>query len=224
VKENLKPVAIWGAGGHSKVVAASLPIHEMCVACYIESPPSNTKQDLSSTTHVILESNPISVLAELQKRNIRHVILGFGNCRGRLELGNLISNSGFELELVTIVHPTAVIADSVKIGIGVFIGAGCVIDPDVTIGDYSILNHRAVVCHESTIGRACHICPGVTIAGRCAVGDSTWLGVGSTCRDRIQIGERVFVGSGSNVVSDIAPGSLAFGNPARRVRSSPDGF
>jgi acetyltransferase-like isoleucine patch superfamily enzyme len=63
-----------------------------------------------------------------------------------------------------------------------------------------------------------HVCPGVTIAGHCTVGDAAWIGVGSVLKDRVTVGDRCFLGAGSNVVGDLPSGVLAYGSPARTSR------
>jgi UDP-N-acetylbacillosamine N-acetyltransferase len=222
MNERTRPIAIWGVGGHSTVVAELLRISGMCVSCFVES-PTETDAVCRPTKHDVISAlDPHDALAALRKKGVTRVALGFGQCKGRLDIGGMICKA--DLELVTLIHPSAVIAENSQLGRGVFVGAGCVIDPGVTIGDYSIINHHAVICHKCEIGRACHICPGVVLAGGCVVEDRTWLGVGSTCRDRVRIGAQVFVGCGSNVVKDIPPGWLAMGNPAKCVRRSPDVF
>ena len=215
-------IAIWGAGGHGRVVAAALDSLHKKVSCFVQSPAGPDTTDLLPQHEILREHDPNNALVALRKRGVCKIALGFGNCRGRHEIGTLALSMGFTL--VTVVHPAASISPDAILGAGVFVGAGCIIDPGVRIGEFTIINHMCAICHDTCIGRACHICPGVVLAGGCIVGDLTWLGVASTCRDRIRIGNHVFVGSKANVVRDIPSGSLAYGNPARVVRPSPDNF
>ncbi len=57
------------------------------------------------------------------------------------------------------IHPTAIIADSVKLGKNVSIGAYCVIDGKVTIGDDTKLFSHVTISGNTTIGKNCQIFP-----------------------------------------------------------------
>lgn len=57
------------------------------------------------------------------------------------------------------IHPTAIIADSVKLGDNVAIGAYCVIDGNVTIGDGTKLFSHVAISGNTSIGKNCQIFP-----------------------------------------------------------------
>ena len=82
------------------------------------------------------------------------------------------------------IHPTAIIAPAAKIGRNVFIGPYCVIEPDVVIGDRSVIYAGCYIGHGSLIGEDCKFYPQVTI------------------REYARIGNRVIIHNGSVIGSD----------------------
>ncbi|MHC1766883.1 MAG: DapH/DapD/GlmU-related protein [Verrucomicrobiia bacterium] len=54
------------------------------------------------------------------------------------------------------------------------------------------------------------------------IGDDSWLGVGVKVLGGVTIGKGAIVAAGSVVTSDIPPGALAAGNPARLIRRRVD--
>src|SRR5215203_1590355 len=68
------------------------------------------------------------------------------------------------------IHPTAVVADDVKIGAGVSIQPHAVIERGAQIGDDAIIGANSYVGHGVTIGAGCVIYPQVTIRERSVLG------------------------------------------------------
>ena len=64
-------------------------------------------------------------------------------------------------------HPTAVVAESAKIGRAVHIGAHVVIRGHAEIGDHSIIEAGCYIGDETCIGKNCRLFPNVTIRERC---------------------------------------------------------
>jgi UDP-3-O-[3-hydroxymyristoyl] glucosamine N-acyltransferase len=61
------------------------------------------------------------------------------------------------------IAPLAFIGENVTLGEHVIIGAGCVIENDVKIADYTRLEPNVTIKHHSEIGQHCHLFSGVVI-------------------------------------------------------------
>jgi sugar O-acyltransferase (sialic acid O-acetyltransferase NeuD family) len=114
-----------------------------------------------------------------------------------------------------IVHPSATVSKNAKLGEGVQIMAGAVIQPFSTIGDNTIINTRATVDHDCLIGSDCHIAPGATLSGSVTIGSNVHIGTGASIVQQISIGADSMVGAGAVVVSSFGKGSFLLGIPAR---------
>ncbi len=68
------------------------------------------------------------------------------------------------------IHPTAVIADQVKIGENVTIGAYVVIEADCVIGDHCVIDAHTFLGKGVYLGDNCHLYPRVTILHDCILG------------------------------------------------------
>ena len=122
------------------------------------------------------------------------------------------------LPVVSLVHPSAVVAESALLGEGVMILAGSVVNPEAVLGDGVIVNTRAVVEHDCGIEPFVHVCPGSVLGGGVTVGEEAFIGLGASVIQGVRIGTRAVVGGGSVVVRDLPDGVLAMGCPARIVR------
>jgi UDP-3-O-[3-hydroxymyristoyl] glucosamine N-acyltransferase len=82
------------------------------------------------------------------------------------------------------VHPTAVVADGVKLGADVHIGPHCVIEPGAEIGDRTVL------------------CAGCFVGEQSRVGADGFLYSRVSIRERVRIGDRVILHNGVVIGSD----------------------
>lgn len=82
------------------------------------------------------------------------------------------------------VHPSAVVAEGVKLGKDVYVGPCCVLEEEAEIGDGTQLIAQVYVGRKTTIGKDCLIYPNVTI------------------REKIRIGNRVIIHSGTVIGGD----------------------
>lgn len=129
-----------------------------------------------------------------------------------------MADAGFEL--VSIIHPRAIIADDVTIGKGTFVAAGAVINPKAKIGDLAIVNTSSSVDHDCSLESLAHLSPGVRLGGHARVCRGTWVGIGATVLDRRIVGAWSIVGAGAVVTRDIPPGRKFVGVPARDIGPS----
>ena len=118
---------------------------------------------------------------------------------------------------VTIIHHTAVISETARIGINVLIMAGVVISCDTVIEDNVIILPNSVIHHDSKIMRNCLIGSNVVIAGNVTVEKNCYIGSKSSIKNDLVIGENCLIGIGSNVVKSQKPDLTIAGNPAKVI-------
>lgn len=206
----MKKLAVFGAGGHGKVVAeiAELSGWEQ-VVFFDDRWPNFSKLERWSVV-----GNGEMLLARVDDYDA--VFVAIGNNQIRLEKASLFEEAGGLL--VTLVHPKAVISPDSHIGRGSVVMANAVINPFVSIGKASIINTSATIDHDCTLHTAVHISPGANLAGGVNVGQFSWVGMGSSIIELIHIGSHVIVGAGSVVIHDISNETSVVGSPARRIK------
>ena len=215
IKNRQNKLVIWGASGHALVVANIVNLSNLYeLIGFVDdiTPESKGK---------IFNGSPIlggrEQLEDLLVRDIKHIVFGFGNCEARLKLSEFIRDMGFSL--ASAIHPQAIVAEGVSIGDGTVIVGGAVVNPGTSIGENVIINTRASVDHECFIADGAHICPGVTLGGNVSVGRATWIGIGATVKDHVRIGAGALIGAGAVVVNDIPDNTIAYGVPAKAIKS-----
>lgn len=123
--------------------------------------------------------------------------------------------AGFPINLL---HPFNQYSSRISVGVGLVSMAGVVVNTNVTIGDYCVLNTSCSIDHDSVLGDFVNISPGAHLAGNVHVGKGTFLGTGCIVNPNIKIGMECVVGSGAVVTKDIPDFSVAYGVPARIQR------
>lgn len=210
-----RELVVWGASGHALVVADIVRLRgEYEIVGFLDD-VNPDRQGLSFGGSHVLGGR--EQLARLSERGVKDLILGFGDCRARLTLGELVRRRGFSL--ATVVHPSAIVAADASLGAGSVIVAGSVVNPGARLGESVIVNTGATVDHECVIGDAVHLGPGVHLGGRVTVEEGAWVGIGTVVRDGVRIGAHAVIGAGAVVVDDVAPGVVAYGVPARAIRA-----
>ena len=194
-------VYLYGASGHAKVVMDIARLVYLDVPCLIDD-------NLSVNT---LAGLPVVHTSE----GLNPLIVTIGDCQIRRKIVRKLGTRDY----VTVIHPSVVKAESVKMGCGTIVMAGAILNPFVRVGNHSIINTGASIDHDVQIGDFVHVAPHCTLCGGVKVGEGTWIGAGSTVIQGIHIGKNCFIGAGSVVVKDIPDNSLCYGNPSRVIKS-----
>jgi len=122
--------------------------------------------------------------------------------------------------MLKIVHPTAYIAPSVQMGLGVFIEPHVVVSSQTSIGFGVNIKRGSCIGHHNMIGDFCDINPGSVLSGKVTVGKGTIIGTGTVVKDNINIGKNCIIGIGSVVTKNIPDNSVAYGNPCRVIQEN----
>lgn len=201
-------VVVLGAGGHAKVVIATL--HE--AGYKVTTLLDDDKEKVGNEIFHVPVAGGVDRLKD------------YGFCQALIALGDNQKRELIALffkgccDWITAVHPMAVVHESVKIGKGTIVFAGTVIQPDTSIGNHVIINTGATVDHDCRIGNFVHLAPGVHLAGNVSIGDGAFLGIGTSVVPGKTIGEKAVVGAGSLVINDIPSFTKVAGVPARPIR------
>lgn len=139
-----------------------------------------------------------------------------GNTSIREKLYRKLCDIGFDIP--SIIDPSAIIADNLKIGRGCYIGKRSVLNSNSEIQDCAIINTGAIVEHDCAIGMFAHIATGAVLCGNVKVGDCTHIGAGSVVKQGVCIGNHTLVGMGSVVTHDLGDNVTAYGNPCREIQ------
>jgi sugar O-acyltransferase (sialic acid O-acetyltransferase NeuD family) len=154
------------------------------------------------------------------KHEPHHIYILASIGRSRSAIFDFFSNCGVSSQhFGSLIHPTAVVPICHKTGHGIHISPLSVIAPFVTLGNFVVINRNVSIGHHTVLDDFCTINPGVNIAGLCHIGAHTTIGIGSSVIDKIKIGKHSIIGAGSVVTKDIPEGVVAYGNPAKVIRS-----
>ena len=151
----------------------------------------------------------IDKFSKFDNSKIDAIHVSIGDNKARYDIYKKLKPNG--IPFISVIHPTAVISSSAKIGKGCFIGANATIQNNSIIGDYTIINTGTIVEHDNVIGDAVHMAPGSCTSGRVKIRDLAFLGVGSTVTPDVCIGKAAFVNAGTMVKKDIDDGITVAG-------------
>jgi UDP-perosamine 4-acetyltransferase len=200
-------IVIIGAGGHGKVLAAALLRAGQAVLGFVDADPALKGSKILGLS--VLGGDEVLTSDMLLVNGIGST----GRPARRREIFERLKEQGFSF--ATVVDPSAIIGPEVELAEGAQVLAGAVIQPGAYIGRNSIVNSRASVDHDVTLGAHVHIAPGAVLSGNVIVGDEVHIGTGAAIKQGVRIGSGSVIGVGAAVIADVAMNSILAGVPAR---------
>lgn len=197
----MNKLIIIGAGGHGKVVADIALKSGYTDINFVDDSASGECMGFP----IIGKGSDIPALNDGKT----DFVVGIGNNAVR----KMIAEK-FEVNYVSLVHPSAQTGAGVTIGKGTVVMACAVINVCAKIGNHCIINSSAVIEHDNVIEDYVHISPGVKLGGTVKVGESTHVGIGATVINNIEICKDTVVGGGAVVVRNITESGTYIGVPA----------
>jgi sugar O-acyltransferase (sialic acid O-acetyltransferase NeuD family) len=163
----------------------------------------------------------LGALSSANKYSDCYFINGIGSSSNFWKKEAIISKTGMPKEkFETIIHPSASISKTAKIGFGTVIFQNVTITSNVTIGNHVIVLPNSVISHDDSVGDYTCIATGVCISGGVRVGHSCYLGANATVIENVELGDYCLVGMGSVVLKDVPANSVVVGNPSYLLRNT----
>ncbi|MDY0147961.1 MAG: acetyltransferase [Halothiobacillus sp.] len=210
-----KPFIILGTGGHAAVIRDLIEClgHEVAGVLTPEFSAGSHWQGLPVLGHDDFLDQP----AAADYVYALGVGLMPNQARLRSKLYAELMTKG--LEVPTLVHPSAVVARSVRLGRGVQILAGVVVQAQAVIGDNVLINTRASVDHHCHLGAHSHVAPGAVLCGGVSAGERVFVGAGAIVIQSVEIGSRAEVGAGAILLRSL-PADTRFipGHPHQGIK------
>ncbi|MDP5170260.1 MAG: NeuD/PglB/VioB family sugar acetyltransferase [Bacteroidia bacterium] len=207
------PVLIVGTGPEARVVLDIANALDVMVYGFITDKEEETN----------LEINDLLILGQLGDKDVEtllqdeytRIVIAVKEHDKRMEwVADLSSKSA---EIISFVHPSAIISPYARIGDGVVVYPGVTILSNSLIGAHSLIMSGTNIGADVEIGEYVTIEQGVQIGAGVVIDTECFVGAGAVVQPEVGIGRESLIGAGSVVLTDIPENATAFGNPARVV-------
>lgn len=155
----------------------------------------------------------------MHDHNIHGGIISIGDNWSRYKVSESVLNIVPDFRFVNAIHPSVVIGNTTKLGVGVVAMAGCIFNPKAVIGDFTFFATGAQVEHDCVVHDYASISAGSVTGGYVTIGKLSAVTLGVTIVDRVDIGTNTVVGAGSLVTKSLPDNVLAYGSPAKIIRN-----
>lgn len=141
------------------------------------------------------------------------LLLGIGIPGVRRRLAEtLVARGG---RFLTLVHPTAVVVPSAKVGEGTIVCPHGIVSDAAALGRAVLVNYHASVAHDASVGDFSVLAPYATLGGFATVGADVFLGLHASVGPGRRVGDRSKVSANSCALADAPADTLVYGVPGR---------
>lgn len=204
----LSKLVLIGGGGHCKsVLDTALKMGEFNDIVITDS---NIEKGTSLLGYSVVGND--DCLEQLRQEGFDYAFITVGSVKVnslRETLANKVALLGFRFPIIQ--DPSAIVAESARIGEGTFIGKNTVINAAAVVGRHCIINTGAILEHECIVGDFSHISVGTILCGEVTVKDNCMIGAGSTVIQCRSIGNNVIIGANSTVLTDVEDNMKCYG-------------
>ena len=208
-------LAIYGTGGTGRevheIVSAVDPARERWEELVFVDDVTDARELYGSRVM------PFEELASLYGPDEVEFVIAVGEPASRELLFDRVAGRGYGF--ATVVHPSAFVSPSARLGRGVFVKMQSIVSAEAVLEDNVFVQADVIVGHDVHVGRHTQISAYSHIAGNAELGERCYLGVRASVREECRMGDDVVLAMGAVVMEKRVPSRvLAMGNPAKYVR------
>ena len=213
----MKKIIIFGGGGHAKIIQDCIQlIRNYKVVGFIDK--KNYDSSLSKKMKYLGVAKNLNQI--IKGQNLQNIlgVVAIGSNITRKEIVLEVKKINNSFKWANIIHPSAIISNTAKIGTGNMFLAGSIICSDAKIDNHVSINTGTHLDHDNVFSDFSSTGPGVATGGNVKVGKLSFLGIGSTIKHNVSIGDNTVVGGQSFVNKNCKSNSLYYGVPAKRIK------
>lgn len=205
-------MVLFGAGGIARDVVSGTRSGEFAVsieAIAVDDVHLATDDTTRTATEAGLAPIPYSAMATrwMSERSPLFVAMGYSRLGTlRRQCVDRLVQDGWSL--CNIVSPLAVVDGSIEPESNVLVMRDAVIQRSAIVQRGTICRSRALVGHDSSVGRYCYLGYGALVLGNVVVEDHCFIGAGAIVRDGIRIARGSVIGAGAVIMSDTVPNGI----------------
>lgn len=197
-------VIITGTGGHASVILDALQLagKGSQLVAWVEQPDYRGPETLHNCPIWREDDN---LAKKISANGITHLICGLGTVKSNPQrhANSLKLAEKYNLKLLSVIHPTAIISASATIEAGCYVGAGAIIQPHAKVGELCIINTGSIVEHHTTVGANTHIAPGAVVCGGVTLGQHCLIGANATIIQGVSITDATTLGAGVVAIKSV---------------------
>jgi len=204
----MKQIIIVGSGGHGAELSDYIKYNERIsgikeyeIVGFLDDNPANY-------ANYKFEAPLLGGVRDHVVRTDVKYLMGIANLTYRKLFVERYSKDG--AEFISLIHSTAYISDSATLGTGVVIGPMVNLGPNSVIGDYTLLNSRCSMGHDTKVGKFNFISPNVCFSGFTEIGDENLFGINSATIPTIKVGNRNKIMAGMVLDKNVGDDEVVF--------------
>ena len=210
----MKKIIIIGGGGHAGITYDCIISQKKYEPIgYIDINRGNLHK------HGIKYFGKLNQIPSLVKKlKDCYFIVGIGDNFLRYKIVNDLKIKNIKCKWATVIHPSASVSRTIKIGIGSLILSGSILSYNTLIKRHVCINTGASIDHDNFFGDYSSAGPGTVTGGNVRVNKLSYLAINSTVKHNILIGSNVVIGASSYVNRDCISNRVYYGIPAKEIR------
>jgi sugar O-acyltransferase (sialic acid O-acetyltransferase NeuD family) len=209
------PVIIIGTGSLAQLALETLQRNDILVYGFLaekELPQTNEINHIPILGNIEKEGNYLQTIGKNYA-----IFVAIEQTTSRQQYIKQLSSQDPNI-FINLVHPSAQLATSAKLGLGNLIDAGATISPDISLGNHCHIYKQVAIEYGAKIQNFVHIGSGSIIGEQATIEENVFIGPGSTIIAGIHIGKGARIGAGSVVLESVKEKEVVLGNPAQPVK------
>ncbi|MDA9019216.1 sialic acid O-acetyltransferase [Flavobacteriales bacterium] len=162
--------------------------------------------------------NPMPVISSVEEYEPTSgdvFIVAMGDPLMREKYVAILNSKG--CRFINLIHPTAVVGQRLKIGIGNIIGPYVQISCDVAIGSHTLIQSNSILGHDVSFGDYSTAHAFTFLGGNVVIEKAVTLATRSTILPNAVVESKSKVGACSLVLKKVGSGTTVFGIPAKKI-------